>query len=77
MAPVENRVAWYYKPVGIVLLTLFVLGPLSLPLVWRSPVISPRGRWIGTALIVLFTVALIWQVWVAVKLTLSLMQPQP
>ena len=75
MAPIENRVAWYYKPAGIVLLTLFVLGPLSLPLVWRSPVISRRGRWIGTALIVVFTVALIWQVWAAVKLTLSLMQP--
>jgi len=75
MAQTDDRVAWYYKPVGIVVLTLFVLGPLSLPLVWRSPVISERGRWIGTALIVAYTVALVWQVWVAVQIALSLIQP--
>jgi hypothetical protein len=72
----HDGVAWYYKPVGIVLLTLFVLGPFSLPLVWRSPAISPSGRWIGTALIVVYTVVLCWQVWVATQLALSLMQPQ-
>jgi len=76
MAPADQRVPWYYKPVGIVVLTLFVLGPLSLPLVWRSPVITERGRWIGTALIVAYTVALVWQVWVAVQIALSLIQPQ-
>jgi quinol-cytochrome oxidoreductase complex cytochrome b subunit len=73
MGQADDGVAWYYKPAGIVVLTLFVLGPLALPLVWRSPVISPRGRWIGTGLIVLYTVALVWQVWVAVKIALSLM----
>ena len=77
MAEVDDRVAWYYKPAGIVVLTLFVLGPLSLPLIWRSPAISPRGRWIGTGLIVAYTVALIWQVWIATQLALSLIQPQP
>ena len=76
MAQADDSVAWYYKPPGIVLLTLFVLGPLSLPLVWRSPVISPRGRWVGTALIVAYTIVLIWQVWVATQLALSLIQPQ-
>ena len=75
MAQADDHPAWYYKPVGIVVLTLFVLGPLSLPLVWRSPVISPRGRWIGTALIIAYTVALVWQVWVAVQIALSLIQP--
>jgi len=75
MAQTDDRVAWYHKPVGIVVLTLFVLGPLSLPLIWRSPAISPRGRWIGTALIVVYTVALIWQVWFAMQVALSIMQP--
>ncbi len=73
MAAMDDRVAWYYKPVGIVVLTLFVLGPLALPLIWRSPVISERGRWIGTALTVLYTIALVWQVWVAVRIAASLM----
>jgi len=73
MAAMDDRVGWYYRPVGIVVLTLFVLGPLALPLIWRSPVISERGRWIGTALIVLYTIALVWQVWVAVRIAASLM----
>lgn len=67
--------AWYYTPAGITLLTLFVLGPLALPLVWRSPAISPRGRRIGTALVLAYTIALVWQVWVAVHIALSLTQP--
>ncbi len=28
--------AWYYRPVWIMLLALFVLGPFALPLVWKS-----------------------------------------
>lgn len=28
--------AWCYHPVSIAVLALFVLGPLALPLVWRS-----------------------------------------
>jgi hypothetical protein len=35
---------WLYRPVTIVLLSLFVLGPLALPLALRSPYLSPRGR---------------------------------
>ena len=76
MAERSDDVAWYYKPVGITLLTIFVLGPLALPLVLRSPVIGPRGRRIGTALIVAYTITLVWQVWVAWQLAMSLIQPQ-
>jgi len=75
MAKPGDDVAWYHKPVGITLLTIFVLGPLALPLVWRSPVIGPRGRRIGTALILAYTVTLVWQVWVAWKIAIALIQP--
>jgi len=74
----EEGVAWYFTPVGIGLLAVFVLGPFALPLVWRTPAWGARGRWIATALILAYTVLLAWQVWVTVKIALAalqLMQP--
>jgi hypothetical protein len=75
MAAEKQGLSWYYTPVGIALLAVFVLGPLALPLVWRSPAFGPRGRAIGTALILLYTVVLCWQVWVAVQMVLEEMRP--
>ncbi len=49
-------VKWYYKHWGIILLTLFALGPFSLPLVWRSPVISGTAKKVYTLAILLLTV---------------------
>jgi hypothetical protein len=41
---------WYYQHWGIIVLTFFALGPFSLILVWRSPVLSRTARWVYTAL---------------------------
>ncbi len=42
---------WYYTPwVVIVLLTPLVLGPLALPLLWKSPRFSRRGKVVWTIL---------------------------
>lgn len=71
MADDREHPSWYYTPIGIALLAFFVLGPFVLPLVWRSPALSPRGRAIATALVVLYTVLLAWQVWVAVRTMLA------
>jgi hypothetical protein len=70
-----RHVSWYHTPVGIALLAFFVLGPLVLPLVWRSPALGPRGRWIATALIAVYTIALGWLVWIDVRFVLSQIQP--
>ena len=70
----QAEIPWYHRPVAIVLLAVFVLGPLALPLVWRTPAWGPRGRWIATALILVFTALLCWQVWVAVRMALEEMQ---
>jgi hypothetical protein len=75
MAEEKQALSWYHTPVGIALLAVFVLGPLALPLVWRSPAFGSRGRAIGTALILLYTALLCWQVWVAVRLVLEEMPP--
>ena len=46
---------WYYQHWGIIVLTFLALGPFSLVLVWRSPVISRTARWVYTALAVFLT----------------------
>ena len=47
--------AWYYSPVWIALMALFVLGPFALGLVWRSGRMNATAKWIFTAGIVLYT----------------------
>jgi len=66
-----EAIPWYYKPVAIALLTIFVLGPLALPLVWRTPAFGPRGKSIAAVLILVYTVLLCWEVWVTVQLLLA------
>ncbi len=46
---------WYYQHWGIILLTFIALGPLSIVLVWRSPVLSRTARWIYTIALAAFT----------------------
>ncbi len=75
MAEDSPGLAWYHTPVGIALLALFVLGPLALPLVWRTPAFGPRGRAVATVLILLYTALLCWQAWVAVRLALEQLRP--
>jgi hypothetical protein len=69
-----RRVSWYHTPFGIAFLAIFVLGPLALPLVWRTPAFGPRGRWIASVLVVAYTVILTWLVWLDVRFVLSQMQ---
>jgi hypothetical protein len=73
--PHRERPSWYYTPLGILVLTLLVLGPLALPLIWKTPAWGPRGKWIATALLVVYTVALGWLVWIDVQFALRHMQP--
>ncbi|MET0150989.1 MAG: hypothetical protein ABW298_00050 [Candidatus Binatia bacterium] len=75
MAEDSPGLAWYHTPLGIALLAVFVLGPLALPLVWRTPAWGARGRAVATALILLYTAFLCWQVWVGVQIALRELRP--
>ncbi len=50
-----EHIPWYYRHWGIILMTLFGLGPFGLILVWRSPLLSREARAAYTAAIVLIT----------------------
>jgi hypothetical protein len=64
---------WYYQPMWIAVLTVTVLGPLSLLLVWRTPRLGRPSKWIGTLLIVGVTVYLGHQLWQTLQTLRSLL----
>jgi TM2 domain-containing membrane protein YozV len=43
---------WYYR-VSYVVTMLLLVGPLALPLLWRSPYFSRRARWIWAVVVIL------------------------
>ena len=73
----SGEIAWYHKPAWIAVLALLVLGPLALPLVWRSPAFGTTGRWIATVLILSLTVVIVWQTFVTTERLLMELQLQP
>lgn len=58
---------------GAVLVMLFaMLGPLALPMLWRSRRFSTTWKWGLTLLVVILTAAVVWLLWYAVH---SLVEP--
>ena len=53
-------VRWYHKTWGIIILLFLVLGPLAIPLLWRSPVIPRERKLLLTMLCLAFTSLLGW-----------------
>ena len=54
-----GKVKWYLRPMGIVLLLFFVLGPLGLPLLYKSPNFSKKIKIILTIAVLIYTSYLI------------------
>ena len=52
--------AWYYHPVWILLMALFVLGPFALGLVWRSGKMNTTMKWVFTAGIGIYTLLTVY-----------------
>jgi hypothetical protein len=62
---------WYFRPLWIVVMTLTVAGPFTLPLVWRSPSLSRKERWALTAFIVAVTLLVLWVGWILLEFMLT------
>ncbi len=58
--PEETRRKWYFRPISVLLLLFFVLGPFGLPLLYRSPHFSRTLKIILTVVVVLYTSYLIF-----------------
>ncbi len=55
MSKDEGNVKWYLKPVGVILILFVVLGPLGLPLLYKSPKFSKTLKIILTVIVILYT----------------------
>jgi len=58
--------AWYYRPLWIVVLALTVLGPFVLPLVWRTPSLERTAKWIASLIILGITCYVGWELAIGV-----------
>ena len=55
----EEKVKWYLRPIGVVLLLFFVLGPFALPLLYKSPKFSKTLKIVLTIVVMIYTSYLI------------------
>lgn len=55
MAPPGEEVKWYYKPINVILLLIFVTGPFGLPLVYKSPKFNKVSKILLTLLMIPYT----------------------
>ena len=55
----EEKVKWYLRPTGVVLLLFFVLGPFGLPLLYKSPKFSKKLKIVLTVVVIIYTTYLI------------------
>jgi Ca2+/H+ antiporter len=56
----SDRVRWYLKPMSLILLLFFVLGPFALPLLYRSPRFTKGWKIILTIATISFTAYLVF-----------------
>ena len=55
----EEEIKWYLRPIGVILLLFFVLGPFGLPLLYKSPKFSKTLKIVLTIAVMIYTLYLI------------------
>jgi hypothetical protein len=55
----EGTVNWYLRPMSVVLLLFFVLGPFGLPLLYKSSGFTRKWKIVLTILVIIYTSYLI------------------
>jgi hypothetical protein len=56
----DGRAKWYLRPMSVILLLFFVLGPFGLPLLYKSPAFSKTLKIILTIIVIIYTSYLIF-----------------
>jgi hypothetical protein len=67
--------SWYYRPWAVVVLLFLVLGPLGLPLLWKSPSFTRGWKIVLTLVMVAYTALLAESMVVAVRVAMEQMKP--
>ena len=55
----DEKVKWYLRPISVVLLLFFILGPFGLPLLYKSPKFSKTSKIMLTIAVIIYTSYLI------------------
>ncbi len=56
----NQKVKWYLRPLGVLVLLFVVLGPLALPLLYKSPKFNKTLKIILTIAVIIYTSYLIF-----------------
>ena len=56
----EGKVKWYLRKTSVILSLFFVLGPLGLPLLYKSPKFSRKVKIILTIVVIIYTSYLVF-----------------
>ena len=56
----DEKIKWYLRPIIVVILLFFVLGPFALPLLYKSPKFSKTLKIILTLVVIVYTSYLIF-----------------
>jgi len=56
----DGEVKWYLRPISVILLLFFVLGPFALPLLYKSPKFNKTLKVILTIVVIIYTSYLIF-----------------
>ncbi len=56
----NEKVKWYLRPLGVLVLLFVVLGPLALPLLYKSPKFNKTLKIILTIAVIIYTSYLIF-----------------
>ena len=60
MSKEEGKIKWYLDPIIVALALFLVLGPLGLPLLYKSPKFGKTSRIILTIAVIVYTLFLIF-----------------
>jgi hypothetical protein len=63
--------SWWDRPWFILLMLFMVLGPLALPMLWRSRQFSQLWKIVLTVLVTIVTGWLCWKLWVVMQQTVA------
>ena len=55
MGKTDKKVKWYFRPVPVIILLFFVLGPFALPLLYKSPEFSKSSKIVLTIVLIVYT----------------------
>jgi hypothetical protein len=59
MCEEDGKTKWYLRPISVLLLLFFVLGPFGLPLLYRSPKFSKTLKIVLTVVVTIYTLYLV------------------